>query len=263
MKLKDLFRILIWPIIFIIGQFTIKYIFVAYYNYKNMSYYKTIFKGIDEIDIVNMEFYKYHLNKFLNSQALLIVLIIFLIFGYVFYAIYKKYKQNSRLTIKSIVRIIFTAIFISAFYNTFIYLINNSVHISDNYKINSLPIYIQVLSSGIIGPILEELLFRGVIYNRLKEIKNINKSKLYTSILFSLMHLPNIVLVIYTFLLSFIMIEIYERFKTLKASIIFHITINITSIIITYILIYNNILLNVILLIINLLFLFKTFTQKV
>ena len=262
MKLKKIFSILIWPIIFIIGQFIIEYIFVAFYNYKNMKIYKTTFNDFSDIDIINTNFYKYDLNNYLNSKALVISILIFIIYGSIFYLVYRKYIKKSKFKFNDIIKIVMLAFIIATFYNSFIFLINNVVHISDNYSSSGVPIIIQIISSGLIGPIIEELLFRGIIYNKLKEISTINKAKIYTSLLFASMHLPNVATVIYTFFLSLIFIYLYDKYKTLKASIIFHMVINITSIIMVYILLFNNILLNSLIIIISLSFLFIKSTQK-
>ena len=246
---------------FLIGQFFIQYIFIASFNYKNINYYKNVFIGFNEIDIINTNFYKYDLNNYLNNNALIISFIMFITLGLLLYLRFKKYKSKNKLLKKDFISITFNALIISLFFNSFIYLLNNTIHITDNYNISSIPLYIQIITSGIIGPILEELLFRGVIYNKLKEF-DLSKAKIYTSILFSLFHFPNIITVIYTFILSFIMIHLYEKYKTLKANILFHIVINITAIISIYILVINNILLNIALLLISLFFIFLSSIRK-
>ena len=179
-------------------------------------------------------------------------LISFIIFGLIFLVLIKRYKKNSvNFNLKNIIFIIILALSISIFYNTFIYLINNNIHITDNYNKSDISIIILILTTGIMGPILEELLFRGIVYNRLLTFANHKKAIIFTSLLFSIMHMPDIITVIYTFLLSIIMIYLYNKFKTIKASIIFHIFINITIIFLVNLLILNNIIVNVILFILS------------
>ena len=66
------------------------------------------------------------------------------------------------------------------------------------------------------------------------------------------MHFPSVVTMIYTFILSFVMIYLYDKFKTLKAPILFHIGINITMNILIYILVKNNIVISTLLLLMGL-----------
>ena len=191
----------------------------------------------------------------MNSHALLITAITFIVFGIVFLILIKPYKKNeinTDINIKTIILIILSGISISIFYNTLVYFINSVIHITDDYIISDIPLFTLILTTGIMGPILEELLFRGIVYNRLKIYLSHKKSVIITSILFSIMHLPNIINVIYTFFLSFILIYLYDKYKTLKISILFHIIINITVLFLVYILIQNNILLNTFLFIISL-----------
>ena len=93
-------------------------------------------------------------------------------------------------------------------------------------------IFVQIFAAAIIAPIMEELLFRGLIYNRLKCKFKIVWSILFSSIIFGVIH-GNIVQFIYAFLLGILLAYIYERYKTIWAPIIMHITANFSSIMIT------------------------------
>ena len=137
------------------------------------------------------------------------------------------------------------------YFNIFIYTLNSVVHITDAYKVGSMPFVVNLLSSGIIGPILEELLFRGIVYNKLLTFNNHKKACIITSIMFSLMHFPNIITMIYTLILSFIMIYLYDKYKSLYAPIIFHIAINTTINVLIYSLVKDNIVVNSLLLLIS------------
>ena len=89
--IKNILKTLIWPIIFVIGQFLIQYIFVAIFNFKEQG------------SLTNSEFLKYikteeyinKLNEYINSNALFIVLITFIIFMPIFYNMFKKYKAKN------------------------------------------------------------------------------------------------------------------------------------------------------------------------
>lgn len=89
----------------------------------------------------------------------------------------------------------------------------------------SLPIIVSIISTGIIGPIYEEILFRYILYNRLKNKYSIKKSILITTIIFSLIHLSPIK-IIYAFILGIIINVSYEKHKNILAPILIHITAN-------------------------------------
>ena len=251
--MKKFFNVILWPLIFIFGQFFIENIFVSIFNSRNIDIYRKLFPNFTDIEIISNARYKTDLLNYINSKALIMTLISFIIFGLIFLVLIKKKKKNSvNFNLKNIIFITILALSISIFYNTFIYLINNNIHITDNYNKSDISIIILILTTGIMGPILEELLFRGIVYNRLLTFVNHKKAIIFTSLLFSIMHMPDIITVIYTFLLSIIMIYLYNKFKTIKASIIFHIFINITIIFLVNLLILNNIIVNVILFILSL-----------
>lgn len=252
-----LIKVVSWPIMFVIGQFFINYLFISFYNSQNIVKYRNIFPGFNDMEIINTIKYKTELDNFLNSNAFLITLITFIIFGLIFIRKYKKTngKLKNKISIKTIFFIAITGIFISIFYNTLILNINDVIHITDNYYISSVPIYILILTTGLMGPILEELLFRGIIYNKLLTFNNYKKSSIITSIMFAIMHFPNFITMIYTFFLSFILIYLYDKYKTLKAPIIFHIAINTTITLLLPILM-DNMLVNYLLFVFSIIILF-------
>lgn len=238
-------KIIILPIIFLIGEFLINYIFVSYFNYK---YYA----DTDLMSIINTNEYQNKLTNFINSNTLLIIIITGIIFIPIFYLIYKKYKKNNKLNINYVIKYILLGILLSTTYNLYISLIID-------YKVSKLPILIQIISSGIIGPVIEELLFRGIIYNKLKEFNNTNKAMIISTIIFSLVHL-NIIDIIYTLIVGYILVYIYNKHNNLKYPIILHISLNI-SVIILGLIIPISYILNIILFSICLLILIVSYIK--
>ncbi len=80
-------------------------------------------------------------------------------------------------------------------------------------------------STVLIAPIAEEVVFRGFIYSRLKEGTGIIAAVILTSLLFGLMH-GTVIWATYAFVLSLMLIFVSERFHSLWASIILHISFN-------------------------------------
>ena len=111
-------------------------------------------------------------------------------------------------------------------------------------------IIVQLISSGICGPILEELLFRGVVYNKLKEFNKPKIAMILCSVIFGIIH-TNIINGIYAFIVSFIFIYLYEKYRTLKAPIIMHISLNSTIILMLSLITKNYLVFNLYLLIVS------------
>lgn len=95
------------------------------------------------------------------------------------------------------------------------------------YKENFL---IQLIGLGLVVPIAEEFMFRGIIYKRLSFIMKREKAMLFSALMFGLYH-GNLVQAIYGFVLGYLAVYIYEKYGSLKASILFHTVINLTSVI--------------------------------
>lgn len=253
--IKKILNVVFFPVVFLAGEFFIQYIFVAIFNSRNLIKFRELYPDMNDIDIIRTHDYKNALSNYLNDKALLIVVITFIVFAFIFIKTLKKMNISNiknRINNLDYINIFILGFFISIFFNTFIYTLNSVVHITDAYKVSSIPLIVTLISSGIIGPILEELLFRGIVYNKLLTFNNHKKACIITSIMFSIMHFPNIITMIYTLILSFIMIYLYDKYKSLHAPIIFHIAINTTMNIFIYILVKDSILINSLLLLIGL-----------
>lgn len=113
--------------------------------------------------------------------------------------------------------------------------LTNLAQMSESYEETSQALYsislpLQLVGLAVIVPIFEELLYRGVIYNRLK----VNLPK-YSSIgisafLFGTMH-GNLVQMLYAFILGIVFAWLYEVYKSIWAPIIAHMFMNLTSVI--------------------------------
>lgn len=248
--LKNIFKVLIWPIIFSLGTFLINYIFVAIFNSKEQG------------NMTNNEFLKYistteyqeKLTSYINSKSILIILITAIIFIPILYKVFKKYKKENSFKLKDIVLPIILGITVSLIYNIILFQLNNLFHFTNKFEISSIPIIVQIICSGILGPILEELVFRGIVYNKLKTFNNYKVSIILTSIIFALFH-SNIIDSIYAFIVSFVLIYVYEKYRTLKAPILMHIGLNTTIILMLNLIIKNYIVFNLYLFIVSIIIL--------
>ena len=246
--LKKILKVLIWPIIFIIGSFFINYIFVAIFNSKINLNNSELLEYVKTIE------YKDRLNSYINANSVIIAIITAIIFIPLFLKIFKKYKQENNFNIKNVFLPVILGITISLTYNILVFSLNNVFHFTNNYELSSVPILVSLICSGIIGPILEELIYRGIVYNKLKEFNNKKYSIILTSLIFALFH-NNLVNAIYAFIVSFIFIYLYEKNKSLKAPIIMHISLNTTIILMLKLIIYNYTLFNLYLLIVSIIIL--------
>lgn len=97
------------------------------------------------------------------------------------------------------------------------------------------PVWIMVLSIAVAAPVLEEFLYRGLIFKRLRTYLKPVPSMLISAFIFGIMH-GNAVQFVYAFILGIFMAFVYEKFKTVWAAVIFHAGANLTSLVITLLL---------------------------
>lgn len=221
---KDM-RELKWLLYYLVVQFLIFSLFVFIYTYI----------GYDTNDIVNI----------MNNSSIYITIIIALIFIPLLVFNYKKnYKDNK---LNSIYKFIILGFSLSLIYNFFGFYLDKLLDTNLYGEFNIIETIIQTV---ILGPIIEEYLFRGMIYNGLKKNFNDKKSMIITSIVFAITHI-NIIQMIYAFLLNIILVKVYEKYKNINSCIIIHSISNLTTTFITIFLVKNNLILNILIFLIG------------
>lgn len=81
---------------------------------------------------------------------------------------------------------------------------------------------------GLITPIAEELMFRGIIYGLMRSMMSVKAAMVLSALLFGLYHM-NVVQGIYGFVMGCLMVYAYEYFGTFKAAVFIHITANVLA----------------------------------
>ena len=213
-------KIIKWPLIYFIFQFML--IFLLSYSFISNGNDASLF------------------NEYLKTKQIYITLIVAIIFIPLLIKDYKKYNKDKNIKINYFYLIIL-GIILSLIYNIFAYYFNFFLKTSLFDNNNNL--IITLISTGLIGPIIEELMFRGIIYNELKNKYKNMKAILITTILFAIIHF-NIIQILYALAIGFILIFVYEKYKNIKAPIILHMASNITTTLFLPILVQNNFIIN-------------------
>lgn len=269
--IKNIFKVLIWPIIFIVGQFLLIIVFGVIFNATKFNDIKLANQTKDNSeltiifnDYLKTEEYQTDLQNYILDNSLIITIITFVIFCFIFYKNYQKYQHdyNQKLDIKTIFILIMLGIVMNLSYNLILGGLNNIIKFTNNYDAINISVAIYIICTGILGPILEELLFRGIVFNKLKTFNKQMRSILLVTIIFALFH-TNLVQMLYAFCLGFILIYVYEKYKNIMAPILVHIASNIMNIFTCMLIINNNYLLNLVLLLLSLLILFIIYLKVI
>lgn len=161
--------------------------------------------------------------------------------------------KDSKLNKNFLLEAIIYGIVISILFNTFVYYLNKVIYFTNLYE-GDVKIIFSVISTGLVGPIIEELMFRGNIYNNLKKNRSNMASILITTALFALLHF-NIVQSTYAVVLGFMLIYSYEKSNNIKVPIAMHMAANLTTTFFVYILRSENMVLTMSLFVISLIIL--------
>lgn len=94
------------------------------------------------------------------------------------------------------------------------------------------PLWAGIVLFGVISPVAEEIVFRGIVYNRLRRNYTLNIALIYSAIFFGLYH-GNVVQGVYGFLLGLLMAVMYEKYGSFLVPVILHGAANIAVYVVT------------------------------
>lgn len=93
-------------------------------------------------------------------------------------------------------------------------------------------LWVQILCLGIIVPITEEYVFRGLIYKRIRRNTSAIRAIISSAIFFGLYH-GNSVQMIYGSLCGLLLAYLYEKYGSMKAPVFAHMLMNIVACVLT------------------------------
>ena len=151
---------------------------------------------------------------------------------------YKQYKLDNKLLYLLIIPF---GVFNMIWANMFVSILQMFMpqFMIDSYSDTATAIYgsstlLQFVAAGIFGPIVEELIFRGLIYKRTRDFSNIKVAAILSAVLFGIFH-QNWVQAPYAIIIGLVAVFVYEKYKSIIAPILFHMSANIASVLIAYI----------------------------
>ena len=98
----------------------------------------------------------------------------------------------------------------------------------------SVPLWLGLLLYGLVSPITEEIIFRGITYNRMKRFFNVLPCVLVTSLLFGGFH-SNLPQFLYGTCMGVLMTLVYEWTKTFAAPLLLHMSANVFVFVLSFV----------------------------
>lgn len=90
----------------------------------------------------------------------------------------------------------------------------------------SVPIWLGIVLYGIVSPVVEEMVFRGVIYSRIKKFYSVPRAVVASALLFGVFH-ANLPQFLYGTAMGVLMALCYEYLECFAAPVLMHVSANI------------------------------------
>lgn len=203
-------------------------LFVLYFGvvYGGMMFFSSSPESLD----ANMNRY----FSIITSIALLLIIVV------EFFFFRRDGVQQSRLLFKKPVYFAVIFLFGAAFSHGLNLLVSlfNINGIFDSYQTVQEEIFAPgvvfvILRALILAPVAEELVFRGLVFRRMREYAGFWPAALVSSALFGLYHM-NLPQGIYAFLFGIAIAAVYDKFRNLLAPVLVHFAANLLSVILEY-----------------------------
>lgn len=236
--LKKFCKTLFWPLILSLSQFILIVLFTLFFNMQYLNSLKVQYPTLNNNqindkfqEILNSNKYVQELSGFLTDKSVIMIILLALIILPIITKKYNSLKKDkiTKLANKEYIKIIITSIFMAVVLNLIMFLFNKLIPFTNRYDSSSTKFY-MIISTGIIVPILEEYIFRGMVFNELKTFNTKKIALILTTILFALMH-TEISQIIYALIIGSYLIYLYTKTNDIKVSIMAHIAINTSTII--------------------------------
>lgn len=88
------------------------------------------------------------------------------------------------------------------------------------------PVWLGIISYGILAPLGEEIVFRGVVYGQLRKVLKVPHAVVLSGLAFGLFH-GNLVQAVYATVIGCLLALVYEWYGTIAASMLFHSVANL------------------------------------
>lgn len=106
-------------------------------------------------------------------------------------------------------------------------------YLESSSSLTDAPLWLLLPSTVILAPILEELVFRGLVFTRLRRVMPFLPAAILSSALFGIMH-GTLIWFLYTFLLAMLMAWTLEKTETLLTPMLVHFGFNLCGSLLGY-----------------------------
>ena len=229
--LKQLGKSLCYVVLFLGMQFIVNFIFQFLYGFKLGLEIAASGTTFDEQAMTDnlMEFIMSNANWITLISGILTLLSLLLFFKIRKKKLYQE-VQLCKFDRKLILPLVGVGISLSFLISCLLSLLPIPESIMNNYlesaaTIETGGIFLRILTVVIIAPVVEEIVFRGLVLTRLRKAMGSCLAIIISSLLFAIMH-GQILWIAYTFVFGIVLAIVAERTKSTGCTILLHISFN-------------------------------------
>ena len=126
----------------------------------------------------------------------------------------------------------FFVTYFSNFLNESVFNTNNSSYY-EHYKDSPFPLLLCIISIGLVPALFEEIAFRGILFNELKNIMPVNATIIITTFLFTVLHF-SFISFLWIFPIGFLFGYLRSKYNSLIYGIVGHFVYNSSIVLIEY-----------------------------
>ncbi len=232
--LKNAFGVVMPMILYMLIEYIVSFLCVFFFAYREIYSSGGIVPSGEERESMILQAYNY-----LNGHLLMISAISAAICIVIFYFAVRRLwmKRTYRyVQVRSGMRPYLLTAVLSAGFTLAANLFVNAVgmfnyaqdYVAIARQMYSEPLYMQVLAIALLVPMAEELMFRGLIYERMRGFMSEKNAIIVTSVLFGFYH-GNWIQIVYAFFFSLLMFFVYNKCGDFKSPLLFHIISNTSA----------------------------------
>ncbi len=182
--------------------------------------------------------------EFTLKYSIWLSLAVAVIAGAIFYLPYRRSEWQiyerpyiNKIGIKDILLLLLTGIAVYMFVDVVLVILSGlfnmnallTEHSESLAYITGDNIILDILVYCLITPAVEELIFRGLVFNRLRGSINAQSAMIMSAVIFGAMHMGGIIQIAYAAFLGWVMAYVYCKYCNLAAPAIIHITFNLMN----------------------------------
>ena len=198
----------------------------------------------DGADVSNLDALYNTIIEYTLRYSTYVTLAITLIAGTICYLLYRKDEKirfenafYNDMSIKDYLMCLLTGVGIYMLVDVIVVILSGLINMTGVIEANDEAIsmmlngkfVLEIIVYCVVAPAVEELVFRGMVFNRMRSMVGTKRAIWASALIFACMHTGGLLQMAYAFALGYLMAWVYSRYCNLKAPVCIHMAFNIMN----------------------------------